>query len=291
MRTFDAPSGNLTILYFNILPSQNESQKRAPGLGGAWTLKKTSGTLQEVVSGFGDATAVDIDFEVSHILIVEDEPKVADALREGFEGEAHGVTVARTGEEGFFLLNSQPFDVVILDIMLPGRSGTEILQAIRRQGVRVPVLLLTAKDTVEDRVLGLDLGADDYLVKPFAFAELSARVRALLRRSRSDPSAALKVGDLELDVLTRTVKRAGKQIDLTAREFDVLEYLVRHQGQVVSRDMLARDVWKEPSRPTPLDNVIDVHMVRLRRKVDEGFEMKLVYTVRGIGFTLKAETT
>lgn len=226
---------------------------------------------------------------MSHILVVEDERKVAEALRQGLEGESYSVTVARTGEDGFFLLSERPFDLVVLDIMLPGRSGIEVLQAARRQGLRVPVLVLTARDTVEDRVQGLDAGADDYLIKPFAFAELSARVRALLRRSSLDPAVALKVGDLEVDVATRTVRRGERQIELTAREFNLLEYLARHQGEVVSREMLVRDVWKEPSRPTPLDNVIDVHMVRLRRKVDEGFDVKLVHTVRGIGFTLKAE--
>lgn len=221
--------------------------------------------------------------------MVEDERKVAEAIREGLTRESHSVVIAHTGEDGFYLLNNDVFDLVVLDIMLPGRDGVEILRSIRRKGVGVPVLLLTARDAIEDRVAGLDAGADDYLVKPFVFAELSARVRALLRRSRFDQTFVLMLLDLELDLLDRTVRRGGRTIELTAREFDLLEYLLRHQGQIVSRDMLARDVWKEPSRPTPLDNVIDVHMVRLRRKVDEGFAVRLVHTLRGIGFTLRVD--
>jgi DNA-binding response OmpR family regulator len=165
-----------------------------------------------------------------------------------------------------------------------------VLSAIRQQGHKIPVLLLTAKDSVEDRVVGLDAGADDYLVKPFAFPELLARVRALLRRGKTEFATALKLQDLEIDLLSRSVKRGTRLIDLTAREFEVLEYLLRHQGQVVSREMLSRDVWKEHVRHTPLDNVIDVFMGRLRRKVDDGFATKLLHTVRGVGFVLKAES-
>lgn len=223
------------------------------------------------------------------ILVVEDEPKVARALQEGLQSESYSVEVARTGEDGFFLANSDPFDLVILDIMLPGRNGVEVLSAMRKQGLRMPVLLLTAKDAVEDRVLGLDAGADDYLVKPFAFPELSARVRALLRRGKPEAALALQLEDLHMDLIARTVHRGGQELELTTREYEVLEYLIRHQGQVVSREMLARDVWKEVVRHSPLDNVIDVHMVRIRRKVDEGFSTKLVHTVRGVGFVLKAE--
>lgn len=225
------------------------------------------------------------------ILIVEDERKVAKALQEGLEEESYSVAVAYTGEDGFFLLSSEPFDLVVLDVMLPGRSGIQVLEALRRQGLRIPVLLLTAKDAIEDRVTGLDAGADDYVVKPFAFTELTARIRALLRRSKAEPVVSLKIQDLEMDLVSRTVKRGGRTLDLTLREYELLEYLLRHQGEVVSREMLARDVWKEPARHTPIDNVIDVHMVRLRRKVDEGFEPKLVQTVRGVGFTVKAEAS
>jgi DNA-binding response OmpR family regulator len=223
------------------------------------------------------------------ILVVEDERKIARALKEGLEAESYSVEIARSGEEGFFLMSSQQFDLLILDVMLPGRSGLEILSALRARGPRVPVLLLTAKDSIEDRVKGLDAGADDYLVKPFAFPELLARVRALARRGKLEQIAALKADDLQMDLVSRTVRRGAHPIDLTAREFEVLEYLLRHQGQVVSREMLARDVWKETARHTPIDNVIDVHMARLRRKVDEHFTAKLVHTVRGVGFVLKSE--
>jgi len=223
------------------------------------------------------------------ILVVEDERKVARAIQEGLEGESYSVVTAHTGEDGFFLASSERFDLAVMDIMLPGRSGIEVLSAIRKQGLRLPVLLLTAKDAVEDRVLGLDAGADDYLVKPFAFPELSARVRALLRRGKAEAPVALQLGDLHMDLITRRVTRGDAVLDLTTREYALLEYLLRHQGQVVSREMLARDVWKETVRHSPLDNVIDVHMVRIRRKVDEGFVTKLVHTVRGVGFVLKTE--
>lgn len=222
------------------------------------------------------------------LLAIEDEPKVAKALREGLEGESYSVALAHSGEEGYFLATSEPFDLVILDWMLPGRSGLEVLTALRRQKRQLPVLLLTAKDSVEDRVLGLDAGADDYLVKPFAFPELLARVRALLRRGKTEVDVTLQLEDLHIDLITRTVRRGTRAIDLTIREFEILEYLLRRQGQIVSREMLAADVWKETERHTPLDNVIDVHMVRLRRKVDEGSALKLLHTVRGVGFVLKS---
>jgi DNA-binding response OmpR family regulator len=221
------------------------------------------------------------------LLVVEDEVKVARALKDGLQAEHYEVTVARTGEEGFFLAGSENFDLVVLDLMLPGRSGLEILQALRKRDLQTPVLVLTAKDAVEDRVQGLDTGADDYLVKPFAFPELLARIRALLRRGRTDQVLRLKVGDLEMDLVTRRVARAGKGIELTAREFGFLECLMRHQGRLVSREMLARDVWREPARATPLDNLIDVHIARLRKKVDQDFPCRLIHTVRGVGFILK----
>jgi two-component system copper resistance phosphate regulon response regulator CusR len=223
------------------------------------------------------------------ILIVEDEPKVGKALSEGLKANGYEVTLAQTGEDGFFLANSHSFDIIVLDVMLPGRNGIEVLKTLRKQGLQVPVLLLTAKDSVEDRVLGLDAGADDYLVKPFAFPELRARIRALLRRGKTESIVSLKLGTLEMDLTTRLVARDAKPIELTVREFELLEFLLRNKGRVVSREMLARDVWKETNRATPLDNVIDVHIARLRRKVDDDFEPKLVRTVRGVGFMLSED--
>lgn len=221
------------------------------------------------------------------ILVVEDELKVARALRESLEEEGCEVVLAATGEEGFFLASSEPFDVMILDRILPGRDGLEILATLRRQGWLTPVLVLTGKAAVEDRVEGLDAGADDYLVKPFAFPELLARVRALARRSRGDQLLRLVIGDLIMDVADRRVTRGGQTIDLTPREFDLLGYLVRNKGIIVSREMVARDVWAEPVRGTPLDNVIDVHIARLRKKIDREGASPLIHTIRGVGFIVR----
>jgi two-component system copper resistance phosphate regulon response regulator CusR len=224
-----------------------------------------------------------------HILVVEDEQKMAKALQEGLEADDYSVRVAHTGEEGFYLIQAQPFDLVILDVMLPGHDGFEILATLRRRGIKTPVLLLTSRDAIEDRVRGLDTGADDYLVKPFAFPELLARARVLLRRGKPDVSPRFTLADLEMDVAQRSVVRGDQQIELTAREFELLEYLFANNGRVVSREMLARDIWKEIARQTPLDNVIDAQIVRLRRKLDGQFERKLLHTVRGVGFVLREE--
>jgi DNA-binding response OmpR family regulator len=221
------------------------------------------------------------------VLVVEDEQKVANALREGLEGEHYEVTVERTGEGAFFRLNTETFDVILLDLMLPGRDGLQILRALRERGVKTPVLVLTARDTLQDRVTGLDSGADDYLIKPFAFAELLARLRALVRRGRAPETPRRNVGDLNMDLVTRRVTRGDRVVELTVREFELLEYLMRHHAQVVSRETLARDVWKETARTTPLDNVIDVHIARLRRKIDLDQSVKLIHTVRGVGFLLR----
>jgi two-component system copper resistance phosphate regulon response regulator CusR len=221
------------------------------------------------------------------ILVVEDEAKVANALREGLQGEGYDAVVARTGEEGFFRASAETFDLIVLDVMLPGRNGFEILRTLREKGGATPVLVLTARDAVEDRVVGLDSGADDYLVKPFAFAELLARIRALLRRGRPDQALRLQAGPLEMDLLTRRVLRGDRELHLTTREYDLLQYLMRHHGHLVSREMLAQDVWKEEVRATPLDNVIDVHMARLRRKVDPVPLPRLIHTVRGVGFVIQ----
>lgn len=221
------------------------------------------------------------------VLVVEDERKLAQVLASALQAEHYEVMVARTGDDGFHRANAEVFDLVVLDLMLPGHSGLEILQTLRKRHIQTPVLILTARDGVDDRVFGLDLGADDYLVKPFALPELLARIRALLRRGRPSEVLRLRAGDLELDLVTRRAVRGEHLLDLTAREFELLEYLLRHQGHLVSREMLAREVWKEPRRATPLDNVIDVQMTRLRKKVDADAGERLIHTVRGVGFVLR----
>jgi DNA-binding response OmpR family regulator len=220
------------------------------------------------------------------ILVVEDERKVAGALKSGLEVEGYDVALAQTGEEGFVLASEQTFDLVVLDVMLPGRTGLDILATLRKRGVQWPVLILTARDTIEDRVVGLDAGADDYLVKPVAIAELLARIRALVRRGRMDQVLRLKLADLEMDLVLRRSTRAGRALHLTVRESELLEYLLRNHDHIVSREMLARDVWKESGRVTSFDNVVDVHIARLRKKLDDPFPSKLLHTVRGLGYTL-----
>ena len=223
------------------------------------------------------------------LLVVEDDDKTAGALESGLRAEGFSVTLARTGEEGLAVLGAQSFDLVVLDWMLPGRDGIEVLKALRARGTRTPVLLLTARDAVADRVLGFETGADDYLMKPFAFAELIARIRSLLRRIPAVQPLQRTLADLTMDLEMRTVRRGDRRIDLTSREFDLLAYLLRQPGQVVTREMLAKDVWHETKRATPLDNVIDVHVARLRRKIDDGRETTLIQTVRGVGFVLREE--
>jgi two-component system copper resistance phosphate regulon response regulator CusR len=223
------------------------------------------------------------------ILVIEDDKKILKAVRRGLETEGYEITTARTGDEGMTRLEGAAFDLVVLDWMLPGRDGIAILKALRTRGPHPPVLLLTARDTVEDRVTGLDCGADDYLVKPFAFAELLARLRALLRRTAPEELSRRQVADLILDTRSRRAARNGREIALTPREFDVLACLMRHEGQVVTRQMLARDVWQETKRATPLDNVIDVHLAHLRKKVDGAGRRKLIQTVRGVGYRLREE--
>jgi two-component system, OmpR family, copper resistance phosphate regulon response regulator CusR len=223
------------------------------------------------------------------LLIVEDDEKTASALESGLLGEGYVVTRARTGEEALASLEVDSFDLVVLDWMLPGRDGIEVLKVLRARDKSTSVLLLTARDAVPDRVLGFESGADDYLIKPFAFAELIARIRALLRRVPTAESLRRRLGDLTLDLETRTVWRGDKRIDLTSREFDLLAYFLRQPGQVVTREMLAKDVWRETKRATPLDNVIDVHIAHLRRKVDTGYSTTLIQTVRGVGFVLREE--
>ena len=203
--------------------------------------------------------------------------------------ESWAVLTAANGEEALTLLGREIFDLLVLDWMLPDRDGVEVLQYLRGQGQHTPVLMLTARSTLNDRVVGLDSGADDYLAKPFAFAELLARCRALLRRPMWTTGRLLRCGDLQLDTRARVALRAGQEISLTPREVDVLEYLLRYQGQIVTREMLERDVWKQTHRMTSLDNVIDVQMMRLRRKVDGEGSERLIHTLRGVGYRLGGE--
>ncbi len=221
------------------------------------------------------------------VLIIEDERKLADAIATGLRGNGYEAVVAHTGEAGLRHLQGEAFDLILLDIMLPRISGLQALRAFRRDGFKMPVLILTSRSLVEDRVRGLDSGADDYLVKPFAFPELLARLRALHRRASPAVAAVLNFADLRLDSDRHTAARGSVTIDLTGREFEVLKFLLIHRGSVVSREMLARDVWKTAVRYTSLDNVIDVHIARIRRKIDDPFSTKLIHTIRGVGFILR----
>lgn len=220
------------------------------------------------------------------ILIVEDERKFASALRAGLAAADYSVRTVMTGEEGFFLASRETFDLIILDLMLPRCSGIDLLKTLRAHGVQTLVLALTAKETIEDRVEALDCGADDYLIKPCALSELLARIRALVRRGKSMEISTLCCEDLEMDVSTHRVTRGDVTLHLTAKEFEVIAYFLQHGGRVVSRETLAREVWKITERATPLDNVIDVTIARLRRKLDDPFSYKLLRTVRGMGYVL-----
>jgi DNA-binding response OmpR family regulator len=226
-----------------------------------------------------------------HVLVVEDEQKTRDSVAEGLRLEDWRVTTVVNGDEALAMLEQATFDLMILDWMLPGRDGLAVLQHIRARGNQLPVLLLTARSSLDDRVASLERGADDHLSKPFAFAELLARCRALLRRTILSTGPALNYGDLTLDTRTRSARRAGVEISLTPREVDILEYLMRYQGQNVTREMLERDVWKQSRRFTSLDNVIDVQLMRLRRKIDVPGTLPLIHTVRGIGYRLGGDGT
>jgi len=219
------------------------------------------------------------------ILIVEDEQKTGDYLKQGLSEAGFVADLARDGIDGLHLALTGDYDLVVLDVMLPKLDGWQVLREIRHQGKQLPVLFLTARDQVEDRVKGLEFGADDYLVKPFAFSELLARVRALLRRGRTSEPELLRVADLELDLLRRRVTRAGRRIDLTAKEFALLELLLRRQGEVLPRSLIASQVWDMNFDSDT--NVIEVAVRRLRAKIDDEFEMKLIRTVRGMGYVLE----
>ncbi len=221
------------------------------------------------------------------LLVVEDEKKVASFIRKGLTEEGYAVDVAADGEAGLKMALDQVHDLIVLDIHLPKMNGLQVLGALRQKRVATPVLLLTVRATIEDKVLGLDAGADDYLTKPFAFEELVARVRALLRRRSEGRQAVLQVADLALDPARRVVFRGGDQIDLTAREFALLDYFMRNDGRVLTRTMIAEHVWDYDFDSAT--NVIDVYVNYLRKKIDSGREPRLIHTVRGVGYMLKAE--
>jgi two-component system, OmpR family, copper resistance phosphate regulon response regulator CusR len=220
------------------------------------------------------------------ILVVEDEQKISDAIADGLRAAGYEVVTAPTSEEAFFILHNLRPSLIVLDLGLPRRGGMELLQQIRIMNILTPVLILTSNSSMEDRVTALDAGADDFLLKPFSIAELSARLRAILRRGSSAVASEFELADLQVSLDTRTASRAGTSLQLTLREFDLLVYLLQNRGKTVSREMLARDVWHETARFTPIDNVIDVQITRLRRKLDDPFPRKLLKTVRGVGFIL-----
>jgi two-component system, OmpR family, copper resistance phosphate regulon response regulator CusR len=224
---------------------------------------------------------------MARVLVVEDQKRHLDSLRRGLEAEGYEVTTACTGEEGLALATGEEIDAIVLDLMLPGRDGMGILRELRSSGFAKPILILTARDAVEDRVQGLNEGADDYLVKPFAFAEFLARLHALLRRDFWGRELVLRAGDLEMDLLGRRVTRSGAEVELTGREYELLEYLLRHKNKVVTRDMIALDVWKE--RTGAMTRIIDVYINALRKKVDRIGRPALIQTVRGVGYTLRED--
>ncbi len=221
------------------------------------------------------------------ILVAEDDSSVVSFVRKGLEAENYAVDVAPEGEEARFMAEEYDYDLVILDLNLPGMGGLDVLKHLRAKKPSIPVIVLTARSGVEDRVKGLDLGADDYLTKPFSFSELSARVRALLRRGSRPAESVLKVEDLELNRVSRTVRRGGKKIELTQKEFALLEYLMRHAGRRVTRAMIVEHVWNLSF--DSMTNVVDVYVNYVRKKVDEGFGHRLIRTVRGVGYQMGSD--
>ena len=220
-----------------------------------------------------------------HILIVEDEKKVAGFIKKGLEEETYAVDVAYDGEEGLYMASEGQFDLIILDLMLPKIDGLEVLTRVRDKGIDTAILLLTAKDSVEDKVTGLNKGADDYLTKPFAFSELLARVRSLLRRGKGDTTTELQVGDLTLDLVSHNVKRNGIEMELTGKEYSLLEYFMRNEGKVLTRTMIAEHVWDYNF--DTFTNVIDVYINHLRKKIDKDHPKKLLHTLRGVGYVMR----
>jgi two-component system copper resistance phosphate regulon response regulator CusR len=222
-----------------------------------------------------------------HILIVEDDRRVAGSLTKGLKESGYDTVWHDTAEAAILAIRDTPVDLVVLDLGLPGKDGFHVLEYLKANNSLTPVIILTARDTIDDKVKGLDAGADDYLVKPFAFPELLARIRVSLRRAGERQDATIQIADLHINVLDRTAHRSGKPLELTTREFDLLRYLASHAPQPVSRDMLAHDVWQISSRATPLDNVIDVHICHLRNAIDLEGTPPLIHTIRGVGFVLE----
>jgi DNA-binding response OmpR family regulator len=218
------------------------------------------------------------------ILIVEDERKVAELLARGFKAERYAVDVARDGEDGWALASTYEYDLIVLDLTLPALDGLELLRRIRRRNLRVPVLILTARDATASKVENFEAGADDYLTKPFAFAELQVRVKALLRRGPVSQNSVVRVADLEIDRIAQQVRRSGKRIDLTPKEYSLLEYMGTQPGRVFSRAMIVEHVWDQSFQG--LTNIVDVYVRHLREKVDAPFDLKLIQTVRGVGYSL-----
>ncbi len=222
------------------------------------------------------------------VLIVEDEPKIARFIDKGLREEGYAVDIARNGEDALLFARSAPYDLIILDLLLPKIDGVTVCRRIRDSNLSVSILILTAKDSIEDRVTGLDAGADDYLVKPFAFTELLARMRALLRRPRAAANNLLQIGDLVMDIVKHRAERGGVQIDLTQKEYSLLEYMMRNQGQALTRTQIMEHVWNYDFYTG--SNVVDVHIRYLRKKIDEGHNIKLIRTVRGVGYTICEES-
>ena len=225
--------------------------------------------------------------ETMRLLVIEDNPKMAALIKKGLAEQGYAVDVAHNGHDGEFMAAEQAYDAVVLDLMLPDQDGLLICRNLRRRGVHTPILMLTALSTTQDKITGLDAGADDYLTKPFEFDELVARIRALLRRGQAREASTIEFEDIEMDLLKRTATRAGKKIKLTAKEFALLEYLLRHPNRVLSRTAIGEHVWDMNFEPE--SNVIDVYVSMLRRRVDKGFDRPLIHTVIGAGYMLSAD--